>query len=109
MSRRTFWDEPRPANVFKCAECGERVLSPEDVIHGTHCKKCGAALHCCRSCTYFDTSADNECRQPVTQRVAKKRSDNDCDQFSPQLAVDLVGPKTATADNAKKAFDDLFK
>ena len=110
MSRRTFWDEPRPANVFKCAECGERVMSPDDVVAGAHCKRCEAALHSCRNCTYFDTAADKECRQPIEVRIPKKRADNDCSFFKPQQAVDLTGPKPeGTTDSARKAFDDLFK
>jgi hypothetical protein len=109
MSRRTFWDEPRPANTFKCSECGERVTSPEDIIPGTSCKKCGMDLHCCRNCTWFDTSAEKECRQPVSMRIPKKRSNNDCSHFKPVLGVDLVGRKSSGADDARKAFDDLFK
>jgi hypothetical protein len=109
MSRRTFWDEPRPADTFKCAECGERVSSPEDIVPGVQCKKCGMDLHSCRNCTYFDTSAEKECRQPVSLRIPKKRADNDCSHFKPILCVDLTGPKKSGSEAAKKAFDDLFR
>ena len=72
MSRRTFWDEPRPANVLKCAECGERVNSPDDIVPGVHCKRCGAALHCCRNCTYFDTAAGG---MPARARIVPEKKE----------------------------------
>ena len=109
MSHRTFWDGPRPADTFKCDECGERVLSFDDIVPGTPCAKCRAPLHSCRNCTYFDTAAQNECRQAIPARIEKKRADNPCTFFTPRMTVDLHGPKADTTDSSRRSFDDLFK
>ena len=112
MSRRTFWDEPR-ASVFACAECGEKVQDPEEVRSGSRCLKCGADLHSCRNCTFFDTSAERECRKPITERIPKKRVNNTCTFFVPVLAVDLQGGEkggaTPEGEDARRAFESLFK
>ena len=110
MSRRTFWDEPR-ASVFRCAECGEKVPRPDEVGSECRCGKCGEDLHSCRNCSFFDSSAENECRQPVETRVPKKSANNDCSSFKPVLAVDLKGgsEEASHGEDARKAWDDLFK
>ena len=111
MSRRTFWDEPR-ASVFRCAECGEKVPNTDEVDSESQCSKCGEDLHSCRNCSFFDTSAEKECRQPIELRVAKKRANNECSHFKPVLAVDLRGSSEGTSqqgDDARKAWDALFK
>ena len=68
MSRRTFWDEPRQS-IFRCTECGDKVPNPDDVAFDSRCAKCGAELHSCRNCSFFDSAAEKECRQPVSDRV----------------------------------------
>ena len=111
MSRRTFWDEPR-ASVFGCAECGERVPNPEELGDDSRCGKCGADLHSCRNCTFFDTSAEKECRQPISDRIPKKRANNPCTFFKAVLAVDLQGSTEKAAapnDEARRAWEALFK
>jgi DNA-directed RNA polymerase subunit RPC12/RpoP len=110
MSRRTFWDEPRES-VFRCAECGDRVPNPDEVGSESTCLKCGSDLHSCRNCTFFDTSAEKECRQPVPERIAKKRANNSCTFFKPVLAVDLQGGSKAASqtDEARRAWESLFK
>ena len=110
MSRRTFWDEPRPT-VFRCTECGERVPNAENVALDGHCLKCGADLHSCRNCAYFDTSLENECRETVPERFPKKRANNTCTLFRPVLQVDLQGSEKEApkSDDARKAWDALFK
>jgi hypothetical protein len=108
MSQRTYWDEPRPS-VFQCHECGERV-NPDDLTFESACRTCKTDLHSCRSCSFFDTQAENECRQAIDERIPKKRANNDCALFRPILVVDLMGSGKAVSkqDQAKAAFDELF-
>ena len=110
MSQRTYWDEARP-NIFRCAECGKKVSDPAQVDPESVCSNCGADLHCCRACAFFDPSAESECREQVESRIAKKRENNDCSLFRPLMVVDLMGGDRAVsaADARRKAFDDLFK
>lgn len=96
------------ATRFKCARCGARVLET-DVAPDAVCAGCGSDLHTCTNCTYFDTSAPNECRQPVEARIAKKSQRNECRHFQAktvqEFASDSEGPAPS---DAKSAFDDLF-
>jgi len=108
MSQRTYWDEPR-RNVFRCAECSTIVRDADEVAHDQTCR-CGEALHSCRHCAFFDSAAENECRGEVKSRIPRKGENNGCELFKPVMVVDLMGSgKGQTTDEARQAFDDLFK
>jgi len=98
------------AVVFACRACGEKRRDPEEIRPDTRCAKCGADLHACRQCAYFDTSARFECTQPIAERIASKTRANSCSFFSPARSFDLAGSKAVeTPDDARAAFDRLFK
>jgi hypothetical protein len=94
---------------FKCAECGERVLSLDEIVPATVCKKCGADLHTCNHCAAYDPSSPFECRKPVEARISRKLSKNECAHFEPKVTLDLTGPKPSTPADARAAFDRLFR
>jgi hypothetical protein len=120
---RVFQDErgPKTPNlmaaheVFRCARCGN--LLPETVGLLDSCSKCGVDLHSCIQCVSFDTSARWECTQAaeLTARVAPKDERNTCMLFAPRTTVERQtttpanSSSNAPTNNAKKAFDDLFK
>ncbi|HEX4438434.1 MAG TPA: hypothetical protein VH854_00085 [Thermoanaerobaculia bacterium] len=98
------------AVVFRCKHCSEKVLDLEGVGFESVCSKCGASLHACSQCTYFDTSARWECTQPIPARIASKSAANTCTFFAPAKTFDLMGSRAvATPDDARSAFDALFK
>ena len=98
------------AVVFACRGCGEKRRDLEEIRPDTLCGKCGAPLHACRQCAYFDTSARFECGQPILQRITSKTAANACTFFSPARAFDLTGSRAVeTPDDARTAFDNLFK
>jgi hypothetical protein len=98
------------AVVFRCKSCGERVLDLASIGFESTCRKCGADLHACSQCTYFDTSARFECSQPIPERIANKKARNLCTFYSPSKTFDLTGPRAVeTPDDARTAFDRLFK
>ncbi len=100
----------------RCATCGT-VLPAEFDVNGK-CPKCKADLHSCKQCVHFDTSAQFECTQPISERIARKDAKNECTFFafrttiekdtSPVSASPQAAP-TATPSSARQAFDDLFK
>jgi hypothetical protein len=93
--------------VFRCKACGEKN-DPEITLEST-CKKCGAALHSCAQCRFFDGAAQWQCRQEIPAPIPAKSKANTCTFFAPTVAVDLTGTKAAdTPDRARSAFDDLF-
>ena len=98
------------AVVFACKSCGEKRRDPEAVGFDAACGKCGADLHACVQCAFFDTSALFECSKAIPARIPDKKKRNACAFFSPAQAFDLTGSRAAeTPDDARAAFDRLFK
>jgi len=98
--------------VFRCARCGELQRSFGEIASDAACVGCGADLHTCTNCKSFDTSSRWECREEIEARVAPKDARNTCDLFAPRIVKDLAGERTrqvSTPDDARKAFEDLFK
>ncbi len=106
----------------RCFNCAATL--PEEVDWNGACPKCGADLHCCKQCSYFDPSTRFQCAKPIPVRIALKDKTNDCALFKPRVTVarDGVGangsgpsaapsgpPAPRNADDARNAFDRLFK
>lgn len=97
--------------VFKCARCGTAQHDFGDISVEAVCQ-CGADLHSCINCCHFDTTKLWECRAEIKERVSGKDKGNECPEFSPKLIADLSADKRSrpsSADDARKAFEDLFK
>ena len=55
----------------------------------------------------IDTGARNECRAGVTERIAAKSKNNECELFEPKIVQEFDSDSGAEGD-AKSAFDALF-
>jgi len=98
--------------AFKCNRCGELRHSLGELIFDETCLKCGADLHTCGNCRFFDTTTLWECRENIPKRVSGKHARNECTLFQPKIVKDLAadkGKQPLTPDDARKAFDALFK
>ena len=98
--------------MFKCNRCGEQRISLDRPTLEETCVKCGADIHSCGNCRSFDTTTLWECRENIPVRVANKHSRNECEFFQPKVVKDLAADKARqpqTPDDARKAFDALFK
>ena len=98
--------------VFKCFSCGTQRLSLDQPTFDETCVKCGADLHTCGNCRAFDTTTTWECRETIPARVPGKHTRNECTFFQPKVVRDLTadkGRQPQTPDDARKAFDALFK
>jgi hypothetical protein len=98
--------------AFKCKQCGQIRQSLVELTFDDTCLKCGADLHTCGNCRFFDTTTMWECRENIPARVPNKHLKNDCTFFQPKIVRDLAadkGKKIQTPDDARKAFDALFK
>jgi recombinational DNA repair protein (RecF pathway) len=97
--------------AFKCNRCGELRHGLTELTSEELCTKCGADMHTCGNCRFFDTTTLWECRENITARVSAKHSRNECTMFQPKIVRDLSADKAkvATPDDARKAFDALFK
>ena len=99
--------------AFKCNRCGQLRQSLVDLVADEVCLKCGADLHTCGNCRFFDTTTLWECKENIPARVSNKHGRNECTFFSPKIVRDLSADKgkqpPQTPDEARKAFDALFK
>ena len=111
-ARRISQDGPKTINmpgyreVVRCSQCGTVVAA--EVALDSRCTRCGTDLHACAQCRFFDPGSRFECMQPVTARVTPKSARNVCTLFTARTAVERE-TTTPRTDDARKAFDDLFK
>jgi hypothetical protein len=99
-------------DAFKCNQCGQLRHNLGDLTHEDLCIKCGADLHTCGNCRFFDTTTLWECRENIPARVVGKQVKNQCTFFQPKIVKDLAadkGKQPMSEDSARKAFDALFK
>jgi hypothetical protein len=113
----------------RCFNCSTTLLP--DIDFKGKCPKCGAALHCCKQCSYFEPSTRFQCLKPVPVRIAAKAQGNECTLFKPRFTVareavhppasggygysngnsapapNIAAPRNAS--DARAAFDSLFK
>ncbi|MEQ1884553.1 MAG: hypothetical protein ABL967_05780 [Bryobacteraceae bacterium] len=106
----------------RCYNCA--VTLPADMDFRGNCPKCNAALHCCKQCAFFEPSTRFQCTKPILARISPKDQANECALFKARLTVARDAPTTAptqqsvpaanvqvpkNADDARAAFDNLFK
>jgi len=109
----------------RCYNCSTQLS--EDVDFSGNCPKCGTALHCCKQCSHFEPSTRFQCLKPIPIRIPSKDKSNDCTSFKARVTVardgtaaPASGPSSASipqggppaprnADDARSAFDRLFK
>jgi hypothetical protein len=108
----------------RCFNCAT-TLPPGTDLAGT-CPKCNADLHCCKQCSHFEPSTRFQCLKPIPVRIPVKDKANDCTLFTPRVTVARDGtasmsapppppaasagpPAPRNADDARSAFDRLFK
>jgi hypothetical protein len=91
----------------KCFVCNVGVELAADGRVGFRdaCDRCGADLHICKNCRFYDPSAYNECREPGAERVTDPERVNRCDWFK---ASDETGGESKQA-GALSDLDALFK
>ena len=111
-ARRISQDGPRTINmpgfrqVVRCSQCGAVIEA--EVGSNTRCPRCGIELHSCAQCTSFDPGSRFECMEPIAARISPKNIKNACTLFAARTTVERE-TTTPRVDDARKAFDDLFK
>jgi hypothetical protein len=93
--------------VIRCARCAGELSSAD--VSNARCSKCGAELHACTQCTFFDPGARLQCLQPISARIAVKDARNDCTLWKPRTTVERETKAAGTTRSGRQAFDDLFK
>jgi hypothetical protein len=107
----------------RCFSCSTTLPTDIEWSSQSKCPKCGAALHCCKQCAHFEPSTRFQCLKPIPARIPVKDAANECDLFKPRVTVardsapgggattnaQSAGPAPRTPNDARAAFDNLFK
>lgn len=88
-----------------CHRCGNPVGPVERVGRREACLRCGADLHCCRNCEFFDPAYHNQCRETQAERQVDKERANFCDFFRFRRGA---AAKTGGSGDAKARLAALF-
>ena len=107
----------------RCFNCATTLPAGTD-FNGV-CPKCNADLHCCKQCSHFEPSTRFQCLKPIPVRIAVKDKANECALFTPRVTVAREGttngasappptqnvapPAPRNPEDARNAFDKLFK
>jgi len=91
-----------------CHACKRGITAGRNIGRRDVCPECGADLHCCLNCAFYDRSASKQCRETVAELVRDKGRANYCDYFSMSDRDPSDNPK-AIDEQARRALDDLFK
>ena len=109
----------------RCFNCATTLPAGTDLTG--NCPKCNAELHCCKQCSHFEPSTRFQCLKPIPIRIPVKDKANECTFFAPRVTVARDGtagassapppspstnngpPAPRNADDARSAFDKLFK
>jgi len=92
----------------RCHRCHNTIPIEDTPGRREVCPTCGADLHCCFNCRFFDPDVYNQCREPQAERVLDKNKSNFCDFFifTDQLRASAL---KAPGASAKQKLEDLFK
>ena len=92
----------------RCQVCGTQLELLGAVGRRDVCPSCGADLHACLQCEFYDPFASNQCREPQVERVGIKDQANFCDLF--RLSRAEVDPKKRDpAEDARARLEALFR
>jgi hypothetical protein len=94
--------------VPSCHKCGAEVQTPPGARIGRRdsCSRCGADLHCCLNCRFYDPGKHQQCAEPQAEYVQYKDQGNFCEYFDPGAGRRA---RSAAGDDPRKKFESLFK
>ena len=97
--------------VMRCIQCKASITlqAGEKIGFRATCDSCDADLHSCLQCTHHDTTAYNECREPMAERVQTRDRGNYCDYFSPSLSDSAASGEKTEQEKAKQDLAALFR
>jgi len=90
---------------MNCFFCGREIEFGERVSFREMCPGCGRAQHACRNCGFHDPAYNNQCREPMAERVVDKERANFCEYFTPGKNRAAAAMPART----RKELDELFR
>jgi len=90
----------------RCFRCGQTLTIEGRVGRKELCPQCGADLHVCKNCRFYEPGAYNDCRETQAERVLDKEKANFCEFFS--FGTGAVGERETKPD-ARAKWEALFR
>ena len=89
-----------------CWKCGASLAQLSlPLLRLDACKQCGAELHVCKMCRFYDIAVAKHCRETVAEEVRDKQRANFCDYF---VINNNAYQPALTTDTSRHALDELF-
>jgi hypothetical protein len=92
---------------MQCWKCKTEVDAKQRIGFRDYCPVCDRALHACLNCDFYDPSHNNQCREPMAERVVDKDRQNFCEYFGPRRAASPAAGSKPLA--AREQLEALFK
>lgn len=93
---------------LQCWRCGNALGDePLPLARLAECRGCGAELHCCRLCKFYDTGVARHCREPIAEEVKEKARANFCGYFEPRPGA-YTPRDEAPEEQARRELEALF-
>ena len=91
--------------AYQCHACGYELKLEVKVARRDTCDNCGADMHCCANCKFYDRGGDR-CRENIMAWVRDRTSSNFCSAFA---FLDSAGNRADEVAYAKSKLAALFK
>ncbi|MFN3197816.1 MAG: hypothetical protein ACE366_05295 [Bradymonadia bacterium] len=91
---------------YLCWSCGHEIDMTTKVSRRDDCPACGADLHVCKNCKFWDPSYHNECRENISHYIRDREKANFCMSFTFKGTTEFDGQE---ADDARSKLEALFK
>jgi hypothetical protein len=95
---------PSPLSAMHCYGCAREIVVVERVGLRDECPGCGAKVHVCLNCDFYEPGLNNDCRETSADRVVDKDRSNFCDYFRPSGMM-----RAAPASPAREKLDAIFR
>ncbi len=91
---------------YVCWSCNDDVDMTTKVQRKDECISCGADLHVCKNCRFWDPGYHNECRENSAHYIRDREKSNFCMAFEFKSTTE---EDAAEANDARSKLEDLFK
>lgn len=98
-------------NKYMCWKCKNPIDASEKIYRNSTCVFCGADLHSCRNCKFYDIGSHYDCRENISDLVKEKESGNFCEWFSARTdfsTLTSADESFAKSEKAREQFNALF-
>lgn len=96
--------EPEPKHL--CWQCGHEIDLSVKVARKDACDACGADLHVCKNCRFWDPSYHNECRENIASYIRDREKANFCMSFEFRSTAEI---DASAAESARSKLEEMFK